>query len=143
MRQHRESRCLPYSCEQLFALVLDIERYPDFVPGYRHARITRRGQDALEVMQTVGLGPATVSFRSHAEFTAPARIHVRATDGPFRRLEVEWHFAAEEPGCRVTALTSYQAGLWLPWLDGWMALMAPRLLGAFAKRAELLYGGMP
>lgn len=141
MRQHRESRRLPYSCEQLFALVLDIERYPEFVPGYRHSRVTRRQPGMLEVTQTVGFGPASIAFRSRADYTEPLHVHIHATDGPFRRLEVEWQFVAEDGGCRVTALTHYQAGgLLASWVDGWLDLVAPRLLGAFAKRAAYLYG---
>ena len=54
--------------------MLDIERYPEFVPGYLRAQVLRRGTDTLEVEQSVGVGPATVTFRSHAEFAPLQRI---------------------------------------------------------------------
>jgi ribosome-associated toxin RatA of RatAB toxin-antitoxin module len=140
MPVQQTSRLLPYRDDQLFQLVLDIERYPEFVPGYRRARIVRRGDDALDVEQTVGFGPATFTFHSSAEFQQPSRIFIRATDGPFRRLDVEWRFVAEEGGCRVSAETHYQLhGLLAPVLAGWLDFLLPRLLDAFAARAAKLY----
>ncbi|MEW6647456.1 MAG: type II toxin-antitoxin system RatA family toxin [Pseudomonadota bacterium] len=141
MSRHSVSRLLPYRCEQLFDLVLDIERYPEFVPGYSRARILRREADALEVEQHAGFGPAAFRFRSRAEFVAPERIAIRALDGPFRRLDVTWHFLPQDGGCRVTAETHYElAPLLAPLLQGGLALLAPRLLDAFARRAAELYG---
>ncbi len=140
MPVQQTSRLLPYRSDQLFRLVLDIERYPEFVPGYRRARIVQRGADALGVEQTVGFGPATFSFHSTAEFQVPTRIFIHATDGPFRRLDVEWRFADEEGGCRVSAQTHYQLhGLLAPVLAGWLEFLVPRLLDAFAARAAKLY----
>lgn len=140
MPVQQTSRHLPYRDDQLFQLVLDIERYPEFVPGYRRARIVRHGDDALDVEQTVGFGPATFSFDSTAEFERPSRIFIRATDGPFSRLEVEWRFVEEAGGCRVSAETHYQLhGLLAPVLAGWLDFLMPRLLDAFAARAAKLY----
>ncbi|GAB4298443.1 MAG: type II toxin-antitoxin system RatA family toxin [Thiohalomonadaceae bacterium] len=141
MSRHSVSRLLPYRREQLFDLVLDIERYPEFVPGYSRARILRREVDALEVEQHAGFGPATFRFRSRAEFVIPERIAIRALDGPFRRLDVNWHFLPQDGGCLVTAETHYElAPLLAPLLQGGLALLAPRLLDAFARRAAELYG---
>ncbi|MFA5627155.1 MAG: type II toxin-antitoxin system RatA family toxin [Thiohalomonadaceae bacterium] len=138
MSHQQFSRLLPYTCEHLFDLVLAIERYPEFVPGYSQARILRREAGALEVEQSIGLGPASFSFRSRAEFIASEQIFICAHDGPFRRLEVRWQFAAQqEGGCRVTVDTHYQPGhlLAAPLLRGAMELLGPRLLDAFVQRA--------
>lgn len=141
MSRHSESRLLPYTCDQLFALVLDIERYPAFVPGYSRACILRRDEAALEVEQCTGFGPLAFTFRSRAEFETPHRISIRAGNGPFRRLDVTWLFVPQEGGCRVTAETHYELGpLLAPVLQGSLALLAPRLLDAFARRAAELYG---
>lgn len=141
MSRHHVSRQLPYTCDQLFTLVLDIERYPEFVPGYRAARILRREAQALEVEQSAGFGPLTIAFHSRAEFSVPTRIHIHASDGPFRRLEVTWQFEPVPGGCRVSAATSYElGGLLAPLLRGGLAVFAPRLLDAFARRAAQLYG---
>lgn len=141
MRRHHESRLLPYTCEQLFDLALDIERYPEFVPGYVRAGVTAGAADTMDVDQSIGLGPACVRFRSRAEFSRPDRIAIRAVDGPFKRLEVEWCFAAEQGRCRVTFAVRYQlAGVFAAPLAAWLDLIAPRLLEAFARRAAQIYG---
>lgn len=143
MPDHCETRLLPFTAEQLFDLVLDIERYPEFVPGYGRARVVQRGESWLTVEQSLGIGPATVPFRSRAEFERPQHIVVQATDGPFRRLIVEWRFAPEPGGCRVTFRVEYLLhGLLAPLVGGWLELTAPHLLAAFARRAERIYGGV-
>ena len=57
MTHHREQRHLPYSPEQLFDLVADVERYPDFVPWLIAAHIQRRDGHRVWVDMTVGAGP--------------------------------------------------------------------------------------
>lgn len=141
MSYYHQSRRLPYTCEQLFALVLDIEHYPEFVPAYHQARILQREVSMLEVEQVVGFGPVVLSFRSRAEYTAPTRIFIHASDGPFHRLDVTWSFMPEDGGCRVTAEIDYRpSGLLAPLLRGGLTLLASRLLDAFARRAARLYG---
>lgn len=133
-------RFMPYSCGQLFALVLDIEKYPEFVPGYRKARIICEEGGALTVEQEIGFGPATFRFRSRAEYVEGQRIFIHALDGPFRRFEVDWHFEPGEQGCQVTARTRHEPGLLLGSLfAGGMQLFGSRLLDAFARRAASLH----
>ncbi len=136
MTKHSESRLLPYACEQLFELVLDVERYPEFVPGYLEAWVVERSARHLEVEQEVGMGPATIRFRSRAEVEGQRRIHVHATDGPFRRLELTWVFAADADGCRVEFTVAYRLqGPLAPIVESWLALTAPHLLEVFVRRA--------
>lgn len=140
MTVHRESRLLPFPCEQLFRLVLDIECYPDFVPGYSAARVLRREAAALEVEQSIGVGPAAVSFRSRAEFEPVRYISIQVVDGPFRRLQVEWRFTPHGAGCRVGFAVGYALqGPLVPLLGPWLEVTAPRLLDAFVRRAAVLY----
>lgn len=139
MPVHRETRLLPHSCTQLFQLVLDIERYPEFVPGYLWAQVIQRSDTGMEVEQTVGIGAATVSFRSHAEFTEGRTTVIRAEEEPFRRLVVEWRFAPQEDGCRVEFGVDYQLhGPLAPLLAHWLVWVAPCLLDAFVRRARYL-----
>jgi len=136
MASHQLSRVLPYPCRPLFDLVLDIERYPEFVPGYAAARVLRREDATLTVEQHIGLGPASFRFRSRADFLAHEHIFIRALDGPFRRFEVSWRFVSQEGGCRVTVETLYQPNrLLAPLLHGVMDAFGARLLDAFARRA--------
>ena len=67
---------LPFTCEQIFDLAADIERYPEFLPGWISARILSRAVDQLEVEQVLGIGPARVQFRSRAVLHRPKQIAV-------------------------------------------------------------------
>ncbi len=141
MPSQRQSRILPYSCEQMFALALDIESYPEFVPGYRSTAVTSTGPQSLTVDQSVGLGPVQQRFHSEAWFERPNLIRIRANDGPFRALEVEWRFAPDPAGCRVDFEVSYRlasAGSFIT--SAWLGLVAPQLLETFVRRAAQVYG---
>lgn len=81
----RVDRELPYSCEQIFDLAADIERYPEYVPLWISARILRREWNTFDVEQVLGYGPMRVTFTSHAVLQRPVRIDVRAPGSPFRR----------------------------------------------------------
>lgn len=95
------SRFFPYPIERVFALIADIERYPQFVPGYLEARILERRQDYLKVEQQVGLGPLRQCFSSVALVKAPYHLHIQSQDGPFLSLNVDWRLEREASGCRV------------------------------------------
>lgn len=141
MSRYQTRRLLPYRAEQLHALVLDIEHYPQFVPGYQSACIEQRGAGELEVQQSLGLGPAKVSFRSSAHYETPGLIAIQAQDGPFKRLEVEWRFRDVEQRCEVEFSVEYHLhGLLAPLLRGWLELTAPQLMEVFARRAAKIYG---
>ncbi len=144
MVAQRQSRLLPFSCERLFFLVLDIERYPEFVPGYQRARVLRRDTDTLDVEQSIGVGPATATFRSRAVFAPLQRIAIHTDDGPFRRLAVEWRFTPQESGCRIEISVGYALrGPLAPLLTRWLEWSAPHLLDVFTRRAAQLSGEEP
>jgi len=141
MSRYHTRRLMPYSAAQLHAMVLDIERYPEFVPGYQGAAIEQRGEGHINVVQTIGVGPATVRFHSQARYEVSSLIHILAQDGPFKQLEVEWNFCDTDEGCEVEFLVEYHLhGLFAPLLRSWLQLTAPQLLAVFARRAVQLYG---
>lgn len=97
-------RELPFSRQQLFALAADVERYPDYLPGWSSVQILEQGEVALDALQRVSLGPFTWEFTSHAEFDAPEWIRVHSDDGPFGDLDIVWHFTAIPLGATRVAL---------------------------------------
>ena len=138
-----ETATLPFDCRQLFELVADIERYPDFLPGWRSARVLAREGGRLHVEQVVQAGPATLRFRTRAQLHPCSRIHIETLDGPLRGLHIEWRFTAPGPGrCRLqlhTRLTTHNPLLQAPlrWLAGGAGR---RLIPLFEQRARQLYG---
>ncbi len=142
MPSYQQSRDFPYPPEQVFALVADIESYPQFVPGYRSAQVTLRSEHTLDVAQEVGLGPFRQRFESVAVLDPPRRISIHTRDGPFRRMATEWRFESTAGGSRVSLRSDWEfraPGLGL--LAGqWMHQFTRRIIAAFEARARALYG---
>jgi coenzyme Q-binding protein COQ10 len=139
MESFRETAAwLPYPREQVFDLVADIERYPEFVPGYISARILSRAGDRLEVEQAIGVGGFRERFVSEARLERPERISVRSREGLIERLDIDWRFVDTGDGCRVTLRMSYRLASRLlqftlaPVFDR----MAEQTLQAFIRRSH-------
>ncbi|HKJ72269.1 MAG TPA: type II toxin-antitoxin system RatA family toxin [Gammaproteobacteria bacterium] len=142
MAEVGEQLWLPFGREGVFALVADIERYPEFVPRYRESRILDRDGRRLAVEQVVGIGGALYRFRSWAELEPPRALWVRTTDFPFREMTVRWRFEPAGEGCRVALRMAFR--LRLPLVSGPAGSLAGRAarqtLGAFEARAYELLG---
>lgn len=96
------SRHVAVPCDRAFAVLADIERYPEFLPGWEAARILERRDDRLEVEQTVRAGPVPVRFRTSARLYPPHRLHIEGIEGPFHRLHIDWTLAPDPgKGCRI------------------------------------------
>ena len=133
-----ESRTVVLPREPLFDLLLDIEQYPQFVPGYVSAQVLECGPDWLRAHQEVGLGRMRERFHSTARYRRPEWIEIRAEEGPFRSMWTQWQLEALEPfRPRVDLKLDWQlrsraAGvLARPWL----AQLRRRMLDAFLRRA--------
>ena len=133
-----ESRVVVLPREPLFDLLLDIESYPEFVPGYVSARVLERGPDWLRVIQEVGLGRMREQFHSTARYLRPEWIEIRAEEGPFRSMLTVWRLQSLEAWrTRVELKLDWQlrsraAGLLArPWIAQWRR----RMLDAFLTRA--------
>lgn len=133
-----ESRTVVLPRQPLFDLLLHIESYPQFVPGYISVQVLERGPDWLRVHQEVGLGRMREQFHSTARYVRPEWIEIRAEEGPFRSMLTQWQLQALEPfRTRVDLKLDWQlrsrtAGLLArPVLAQWRR----RILDAFLRRA--------
>ncbi len=143
MHSYIDDRVIPFSQEQVFDLVADVESYHEFVPAWLAARIVEREGDELIVDQVVGLGAFPLEFVSHTSLNRPDHIHVIARDGPFRYLDINWTF---EPVSSSDCLTRLNVEFELssPLLQSFLTLLfrvsLRQVLRAFDKRAHELYG---
>lgn len=101
MAVHHENRIVPFVPELLYAVVADVERYPEFVPGCQGLKILSRetsgGQETLRAEMVVGSGPLRMSYISRVVFDpASMAITVTQDSGPFRKLENRWRFTSVE-----------------------------------------------
>jgi coenzyme Q-binding protein COQ10 len=81
-----------YSPEQLFSLVMDVEKYPDFLPWCIGARILTKNSKTVTAQLAVKYKNFTETYTSEITFNYPNKIIVQQTVGPFKYLYNEWQF---------------------------------------------------
>ncbi len=145
---HHVSRVLPYTPDQLFELVGDVERYPEFVPWITSMRTWNRRalSDSLESLDAeAGVGFSFLKERVATRVRRDAnerQIDVNLLSGPFRRLTNRWRFIPVEEGTRIEFDIDFQFKSRL--LEGLLKAhfhhAVERLMGCFEARAKALYG---
>jgi coenzyme Q-binding protein COQ10 len=142
MPTHAEERVLPYTPDQLFALVADIERYPEFLPWCVGARIKERQPDLIVADLVIGFRMFRERFTSRVSLDHPRRIDVTYADGPFRYLNNHWTFTADPEGCRVGFFVDFEfkSRILQKVIEVLFSEAVRRMVGAFERRARDLYG---
>ena len=133
----------------MFALVADVETYPDFLPLCESLRIIRRSQsgegiETLVASMSIGYKAIAESFTTRVTLDpARLRILVEYVDGPFKYLENRWTFRDTPNGSDVEFYINYEfKSLALGLLMGSVFDKAFRKFAeAFERRADLVYGG--
>jgi ribosome-associated toxin RatA of RatAB toxin-antitoxin module len=101
----KRSARVPYTTEQMFDLVNDIESYPKFLHWCRGARIDLAQGNTVEATLDIGVLGFHQSFRTRNTLQRPERIGIDLVSGPFRRLRGEWRFAPVASGGTDISLT--------------------------------------
>ncbi len=143
MPTHAEKRYLPYRPDQLFDLVAGVDRYPEFLPWCKAARVTRREGNVFYADMVVAFRMFRERFRSKVTLRPKYGIDVEYVDGPFRYLNNHWRFeAAPDGGCIVDFYVDFEfRSRLLQQLIGLLFNEAVRrMVGAFEARARQLYG---
>ncbi|MEZ5887408.1 MAG: type II toxin-antitoxin system RatA family toxin [Paracoccaceae bacterium] len=149
MPSHAEKRVLPWSADEMFALVADVARYPEFLPWTAAARIRARearpdGSELLEADLVISFKVFRERFGSRVLLVpAERRIETDYLDGPFRHLHSRWRFAPlESGGCEVDFSVDFEfRNAILQAVIGLVFDEAMRkVVRAFEARAEALYG---
>lgn len=142
MPTHAERRVLTYSPEQMFDLVADVGRYPQFLPWCTGAKVRSRTDTELVADLTIGFGPFRESFTSRVALDHPKQIRVKYERGPFRFLNNTWTFTPDPRGVLVDFFVEFEfRSRLLQAAIGRVFNEAVRLMvGAFLKRARDVYG---
>ena len=145
---HHVTRILPYAPEQLFRLIGDVDRYPEFVPWITsmrtwNARDLEEGVDQLDAEAGVGFSFLRERFSTRVRRDGVNRqIDVGLLSGPFRKLTNRWRFIPEGEGTRVEFDIDFQFKSRL--LEGLLSAnfhhAVERLMTCFEDRAKALYG---
>lgn len=150
MTRHHEEKYLPYTPAQMYDLVADVARYPEFLPWTAAARIrSRKAIEGGEVMEA----DLVIYFKLFRErfgsrvtlLPAEGKILTEYLDGPFRHLKSVWSFAPAgqgKPGCDVVFDVDFEFRNAI--LSGVIGLVfneaMTRVVRAFEARARTLYG---
>ncbi|TXH34725.1 MAG: type II toxin-antitoxin system RatA family toxin [Rhodospirillaceae bacterium] len=144
MKVHSEQRNLPYRAEQMFDLVADVGRYPEFLPWCVGARVREKREDLVVADLMIGFKMVRERFTSRVHLNRPdLRIDVEYIDGPFKYLKNHWTFADIGNGhCRVDFHLEFEfSSAVLQKLIGVLFHEAVRrMVHAFEMRAAQLYG---
>lgn len=141
MASHRESRAIARSPELLFDIVADVERYPEFLPLIRDARIIRRHETAYETEQSLALGLMRHRFRTRTELDRPRAITVVSSDRSFCRFDIRWAFSPlGDQHCHVdfTLNCETRSIFLMPVIQLLILPMATSMVAAFEARSHAL-----
>lgn len=142
MPTHAERKILRYTPEQMFDLVADVRRYPEFLPWCVGARVISRTETELLADLTIGFKMFRETFRSRVTLERPDHVHVTYETGPFRYLNNHWRFRPMPQGCEVEFFVDFEfKSRILQMAIGVVFNEAVRLMvRAFERRAMTLYG---
>ena len=147
MPKHHETKVLPYTAQQMYDLVADVARYPEFLPWNSAARITaRRPMPEGEVMEAdlvISFKVFRERFGSRVTLWPQARkIDTEYLDGPFKHMKSTWAFRDVEGGCEVEFFVDFEFRNAI--LQGIIGVVfndaMQRVVRAFERRAAELHG---
>lgn len=143
MREVRRSALLPYAVQQVYGLVADVERYPEFLPWCTDARILAGDDREVTVRLGLSSGLARASFTTINRLVPASAITMSLVDGPFDELEGRWDFT---PVGGTGTRADLQVRFSTRGVIGALALgrafesICNQLVDVFARRARQVFG---
>jgi len=111
MREVRRSALIAQTPQRMFALINDIENYPQFLPWCTSAQVLSRSERQIIASIAVRRGALHAQFTTRNELTANRHIGMHLVSGPFKTLEGEWTLTPVEVpgqgGCRIDLLLRF------------------------------------
>lgn len=148
MPTHSETKELPYSADQMYALVADVAKYPEFLPWTAAARIRsdedRGNHRVMDADLVISFKVFRERFTSRVVLWPDTRkIDTEYLDGPFKKMVSNWYFEDSDAGCVVHFHVDFEFRNRV--LQGIIGVVFNeamlRVVRAFEARAEALYGG--
>lgn len=147
MPKHREMRIVPYTADEMFAVVADVEHYPEFLPWCASLTVLdREGEDPPSILtakMVVAYRGLSESYVSRVRLDATAcTIEAAHVEGPFKRLDTRWRFVPLEHGSEVHFAIdfAFKSVVLSAVASVAFGMVAARMAEAFIKRADAIYG---
>lgn len=137
----KKSRQVAFTCEQMFALVDEVERYAEFLPYCTQSVVHHRDEDEVQATLTISAAAMSKSFTTRNRLQHNKMIEIRLVDGPFSHLEGFWRFDATPEGCLISFDLEFEfAGRMMSLLLGPVfEQVTDKMVDAFCERAQVLY----
>jgi len=137
-----KSRTVPYTCEQMYNLVDDIENYGEFLPYFASSLVHHRNEDEVQATLNITAAGMTKSFTTRNLLQPNKMIEIRLVDGPFSHLEGFWRFDETPEGCQISFDLEFDfAGKMFSMLLGPIfEQVTDKLVDSFCDRAKAIYG---
>ena len=139
----RETRTLPYTAEQMFDLVADVDKYPEFLPWVVATRVKQDSDTAMTADMLVGFKAIREKFTSKVEKNRPHDLRVHYVDGPLRDLDNHWTFTpTEDGGCEIFFCVdfAFKSMMFEALAGQYIDRAFRKMVAAFEERAADLYG---
>ncbi|MCO4321756.1 type II toxin-antitoxin system RatA family toxin [Aliidiomarina quisquiliarum] len=143
MSRIERSALVPYSDYQMFLLVNDVARYPEFVPSCEASRIISETEQEIVAELSISKAGIRHAFTTRNILTKPTEVRLELVDGPFKRLSGSWEFQAlAADACKVTLRLDFEfSSKLLHFAFGKVFNeVTSRMVDAFAQRARQVYG---
>ena len=146
MKTVHKSVLIWFSAEEMFALVTDVARYPEFLPWCDKSTVLSQSETAMNAEIGIAFGGIHQTFTTSNEHVPGREVHMKLVDGPFSRLDGQWKFiplgGPQQRACKVELELNY--GFDNPALRTLVGPVFDKIAGslvdAFVKRAEDVYG---
>lgn len=143
MHTVQRSVLVPYSCAQMFDLVADVGKYPDFMPWCGGASVHHQDEKGMQASVTISLAGIKQTFTTRNDHDYPDLISIRLIDGPFSALTGRWEFQAlSDDACKVLYTMQYAfSNRALEMVVGPVFnRIATSFIDSFTQRAQAVYG---
>lgn len=142
MPTHEEKKEFIFSSEQMFDLVADIEKYPEFLPWCLDCKIIKQTDNEIVANMVVGYKLFREWFGTRVTLDRPNSIRVEYVNGPLRHLSNRWTFKAiPDGGCIVEFYVDFEFknSIFQKLMGAFFGEIVNRMVSAFDARAQLLY----
>ena len=140
--KHEERRLINHTPSNLFKLVSDVNKYPEFLPWCLGARVKNKCENNFEADLIIGFKIYKEIYSSDITLdNINKKIIVNYKDGPFEYLDNYWIFKDDKNGCEVEFMVDFKfKSVFLQTLmETLFSEAVRRMVGAFEKRADELY----
>lgn len=137
----KRARQVPYTCEQMYKLVNQIEDYPQFLPYISNSVVHHRDEMEVQASLEITAAGLTKSFTTRNRLQANKMIEIRLVDGPFHHLEGFWRFDEVDNGCMIAFDLEFEFAnkMFSMLLGPVFEQVADKMVDSFCEQAKLVY----